>query len=384
MADLEFETDDGSYGHAYRVMPGHPRPLFDVDLRDTTSTGRAPLERRASLTPPGRTVAVLLPCRDEEDTIGKVVRDFRSAIPDATIYVYDNASTDATPEAARSAGAVVRYCPIPGKGNVLRQMFAEIDATEYVLVDGDDTYDASAAPAMLAKLRERRVDMVIGTRDTSGQTRQPSRLGHRQGNWILSRSVRWLFGDGSLDMLSGYRVLSRQYVKSFPAFSTGFETETEMTVHALDLCLPFEEMPTVYRPRPQGSASKLRTARDGARILKLILLLCKDYRPLRFFGFAASSAALLAVALGLLAHGHLHAWTPATFLVAALSAIALISILAGVILDSLGRNNREIKRMLYLAVRPNAPGQDRREWAASVLSAIPVIAADRSTHERRA
>jgi len=166
--------------------------------------------------------------------------------------------------------------------------------------------------------------------------------------------VHRLFGDGSEDMLSGYRILSRRYVKSFPAFSTGFETETEMTVYALDLCIPFSELATDYRGRPDESASKLRTIPDGIKILKFIILLCKDYRPMRFFGALAALAATLAVVAAVSAHGHLHAWTPETFAAAGLSTLAVISVLAGVILDSLGRTRREMKRMLYLAVDPEA------------------------------
>ena len=304
---------------------------------------------------------VLLPCRNEEATIGKVVHDFRSAIPDATVYVYDNASTDGTAAAAKAAGAVVRSAPVAGKGRVLRQMFADIEAAIFVIADGDDTYDAQAAPGMIAKLREHHLDMVIGTRVTSPADNGAFPRGHRLGNWLLSRSVKWIFGDGSADMLSGYRVLSRRYVKSFPALSGGFETETEMTVHALELCLPLEDMPTAYHERPGESTSKLRTIPDGVRILKLIFLLCKDYRPLRFFGLTAGVAAALALTSALLGFGDLHAWTPATFFLAGLTSVALMSILAGVVLDSLRRNSREVTRMLYLAVHPiHAPVPDRR------------------------
>jgi glycosyltransferase involved in cell wall biosynthesis len=326
-----------------------------------TGNGHVPQDRRARRYSPAPTVAVLLPCRNEAATIGKVVRDFRSAIPDATVYVYDNASSDGTAQVAMAAGAVVRHSRVPGKGRVLRQMFAEIDAAIFVLADGDDTYDAQAAPAMIARLREHGLDMVIGTRVMAPFSRSAYPRGHRLGNWFLSRSVSRIFGDGSADMLSGYRVLSRRYVKSFPALSTGFETETEMTVHALELCLPFEDVPTAYHERPGESTSKLRTIPDGARILKLILLLCKDYRPLRFFGFTAAVAAALALTSALLGFGNLHAWTPSTFVLAGLSAIALMSTLAGVLLDSLRRSSREMKRMLYLAVHPtHGPVPDRR------------------------
>jgi glycosyltransferase involved in cell wall biosynthesis len=358
MPGQQFRTDDS---RDTRAQPALISASGDLDAIDITDNRGPPQDRRARLLPPPPTVAVLLPCRNEAATIGKVVRDFRSAIPGATVYVYDNASTDDTAAAAQAAGAVVRYSPVPGKGRVLRQMFVDIDAAIFVVADGDDTYDAQASPAMIATLREHQLDMVIGTRVDSLMDRGAFRRFHRLGNWLLSRSVSRIFGDGSTDMLSGYRVLSRRYVKSFPALSSGFETETEMTVHALELCLPFEDVPTAYHERPNESASKLRTIPDGARILKLILLLCKDYRPLRFFGFTAGIAAALALTSGLLGFGNLHAWTPATFFVAGLSAIALMSLLAGVVLDSLRRSSREIKRMLYLAVHPtHGPVPDRR------------------------
>lgn len=297
-------------------------------------------------------MAVLLPCRNEAATIGKVVRDFRAALPDATVYVYDNASTDGTAEIAAAAGAVVRYAPIAGKGRVVRRMFAEIDAAIYVIADGDDTYQADAAPAMIARLRQHHLDMVIGTRVVDPSAREAFRPGHRFGNWLLSRSVSHIFGDGSSDMLTGYRVLSRRFVKSIPALSTGFETETEIMVQALELGLPFEEMPTVYQERPSNSVSKLRTIPDGLRILKLILALCKDYRPLRFFGSFSAAAVLLALAIWFSASGRLHQWSPAALAFAVLLGTATLSIMAGVLLDSLRRNNREIRRMLYLAVDP--------------------------------
>jgi hypothetical protein len=306
-------------------------------------------------------VAVLLPCRNEEVTIAKVVEDFMDALPHATIYVYDNASTDRTADEAARAGAIVRRAPAPGKGNVLRRMFAEIDSNVYVLADGDDTYDASAAPALIRRLRAQHLDMLVGLRVESEGAINPYRAGHRLGNRLLTRSVGKLFGQGSEDMLSGYRVFSRRYVKSFPASSSGFETETEMTVHALDLSLPFGEMPTEYRDRPEESISKLRTIPDGMKILKFIIVLCKDYRPLRFFGSLAALAGAFSLLAAMVAHGRFHAWTPATFGAATLGAVAIMSLLAGVILDSLGRSRREMKRILYLSVAPSGRAFDRRE-----------------------
>ncbi len=289
-------------------------------------------------------IAVLLPCHNEATTIGKVVTDFQLALPTATVYVYDNASTDGTGGIARSVGAVVRDVPVKGKGNVVRRMFSEIDADVYVLTDGDDTYDAKASPELVERLVERGLDMVVAARVTHEDAR--IRRGHRMGNRLLTRSVHWLFGDGSIDMLSGYRVLSRRYVKSFPALSCGFETETEMTIHAVELQLPFEEVETEYRERTSDSVSKLRTVRDGFRIARFILLMWKDYRPMRFFGLIAGLAVLAALAFAWGGHGHLHAWTPATFALAGCAAVAGIALLAGLVLDSIGRRQREVKRML--------------------------------------
>jgi glycosyltransferase involved in cell wall biosynthesis len=338
-----------------------------VDRNATNGDGRPQRDRRGHQASADPSVAVLLPCRNEERDIGTVVGDFLSALPGATVYVYDNASNDGTAAAALAAGAIVRYAPLRGKGRVIRQMFAEVEAAIFVVADGDDTYDARSAPAMIAKLRQHQLDMVIGTRVTPPGDGSTYRRGHRLGNWLLSRSVTWAFGAGSTDMLSGYRVLSRRYVKSFPALSTGFEIETEMTVHALDLGLSFEEVPTTYRERRDQSASKLRTVPDGARILRLILGLCKDYRPIRFFGLTALAAATVAVILGLLDFGYLHAWTPWTFFMVALGAVAVLSMLAGIVLDSLRRNSREMKRMLYLATDPtHGPAHDRRRGAAYI------------------
>jgi glycosyltransferase involved in cell wall biosynthesis len=306
-----------------------------------------------------RVVAVLLPCRNEEATIGKTVRDFRSVLPTATIYVYDNASSDRTAQIARSAGAVVRYAPVPGKGNVLRRMFAEVDADVYVLADGDDTYDPSAAPEMISRLCHDHLDMVVGRRVVGSDTTNAYRPGHQLGNRLLTGSARWVFGNGPRDMLSGYRVFSRRYVKSFPAASHGFEVETEMTVHALELNLPFDEVPTRYGERPPESRSKLRTIPDGLRILKFIAALCKDYKPLRFFGPLGLIAAVLAIPFSRLAGSS----EMMAILTAVCAGLAMIFLLAGIVLDSLGRSRREMKRMLYLAVTPTATGESAATYS---------------------
>jgi hypothetical protein len=303
-------------------------------------------------------VAVLLPCRNEETTIADVVADFRRALPEATVYVYDNASTDRTDAQARRAGAVVAHVPRPGKGNVLRQMFADVDADIYLLADGDGTYDAAAAPALVATLWERNLDMVVGRRVDTAEVGETYRLGHRFGNHVFTSAVRWIFGTGPEDMLSGYRALSRRYVRSFPAASRGFEIETEMTVHALDLCVPYREVPTTYRARPPHSASKLRTVPDGLRILACILLLCKEYRPARFFG---SMLAALVVIAG--AASALRPWDAAGAIGTGRQIVIICAVLgfgllnAGLVLDSVSRNQRAVKRVLYLAATDRSAGR---------------------------
>ena len=226
-------------------------------------------------------IAVLIPCFNEQQTVAQVVESFRSALPSATIYVYDNNSKDATAHLAADAGAVVRSEPMQGKGWVVRRMFAEIEADFYVLVDGDGTYDASIAPDMLAQASEQRLAMLVGRRvATSSGAYRP---GHQWGNRMFTRSVALLFGSSLEDILSGYRVFSRDFVKSFPAFSGGFEIETELTVHALTLRLPVAEIATIYKERPQGSSSKLNKYTDGTRILWTIFLLSKNEQPFVFF-----------------------------------------------------------------------------------------------------
>ncbi|MFT8242480.1 glycosyltransferase [Roseomonas sp. BN140053] len=309
------------------------------------------------MTPPPR-IAVLVPCRDEEAAVSGVVAGFRAALPEATVYVYDNCSTDGTVAVAEAAGAVVRQEPIPGKGNVVRRMFADVEAEIYVLVDGDGTYDAGAARDMVELLRRERLDMVTAVR--VDQVQGAYRPGHRLGNLVLTGMVRWVFGNRITDMLSGYRVFSRRFVKSFPALSEGFETETEFTVHALELRLPVGELPTPYAERPAGSASKLRTYRDGVRILRTIVALMRREKPLPFFG--ALAGLLLAVAtllvLPVLSTYLATGLVPRlpTFLAAvALVVLSFLSLASGLILDTVTRGRREAKRMAYLAL-PGLPG----------------------------
>ncbi len=298
-------------------------------------------------------VAVLIPCYNEAVAIPQVVADFRGVLPEAVVYAYDNNSTDGTAVAAQAAGAVVGNERLQGKGHVVRRMFADVDADIYVLVDGDNTYDASAAPEMISLLRQDKLDMVTAIRVTEAASAY--RRGHRTGNTVLSGLVAGLFGARVTDMLSGYRVFSRRFVKSFPASAGGFETETELTVHALQLALPLGELEAAYSERPAGSASKLRTVRDGLRILRLILMLVKDERPLPFFSASAALLFLAGLALGLPVV--LEFWRtglvprlPTAIVAAALVALSSLSVACGLILDSVGRGRREMKRLAYLSL----------------------------------
>ena len=301
------------------------------------------------------TIAVLVPCYNEEVTIRTVVADFRRVLPEATIYVYDNNSTDRTSEMARAAGAVVRSEVLQGKGNVVRRMFADIEAEVYLLVDGDATYDAASAPAMIRRLVDDRLDMVNGARVT--EVRAAYRPGHRFGNRLLTGLVAWTFGNGLTDMLSGYRVFSRRYVKSFPSLAVGFEIETELTIHALHLRMPIAEIATPYRERPSGSTSKLSTYRDGLRILWRILVFIKEERPMAFFSLIGLGFCLLAVVLMVpilqefLATG-LVPRLPTAVLSMGLMTIGFISFACGLILDTVSRGRSEMKRMRYLSTPP--------------------------------
>lgn len=298
-------------------------------------------------------VAVVIPCHNEEAAIGKVVRDFQTHLPQASIYVYDNKSTDRTQEVARAAGAIVRSEPWKGKGHVVRRMFGDIEADVYVLIDGDDTYDAAAAPMLVDCLVKGQLDMVNAARAAaSGDAYRP---GHRFGNRVLTEVVARIFGRHVGDMLSGYRVFSRRFVKSFPALSSGFELETELTVHALELRMPIAEVTAPYRARPEGSDSKLRTFRDGFRILRTIGYLIKEERPLPVFGTAFVALAAGSVAL---------AWPvvieftetglvprfPTAILAASMMLLAFLSLACGLILDTVTNARREMKRMWYLSV----------------------------------
>jgi glycosyltransferase involved in cell wall biosynthesis len=298
-------------------------------------------------------IAVLVPCRNEGPTIRSVVDTFRAALPAADIYVYDNASTDDTNTIAAGAGAIVRYEPVPGKGHVVRRMFADVEADIYVMADGDGTYDAGSAQKMIDLLIAQRLDMVVGKRLAADDAAY--RLGHAAGNRILTWFVARLFGDRFSDIFSGYRVFSRRFVKSFPALARGFEVEAELTVHALELGLPVSEISTPYRGRPAGSQSKLSTWADGLRISFAIFVLYKNVQPFRFFGGMSVILAMMALALaeplfvtyfqtGLVPR------FPTAILATGIMILAFLSFTCGLILDSVARGRRETKRLSYLSI----------------------------------
>jgi glycosyltransferase involved in cell wall biosynthesis len=305
-------------------------------------------------------LAVLVPCYNEERAIAKVVADFRAALPGATIYVYDNNSKDSTVAEARSAGAVVRSETHQGKGYVVRRMFNDIEADVYVLVDGDATYDAPSAPKMVEKLLDDHLDMVVATRIDTEEAAY--RRGHRTGNLLLTGLVTQVFGRAFTDILSGYRVFSRRFVKSFPILSGGFEIETELTVHALELELPVGEVATPYYSRPTGSVSKLSTWQDGFRILRLVLKLYRTERPLSFFGSFGIALALGSIGLAIpifitYVEEGLVPRLPTAVLSTGLMVLAFLSTACGLILDTVTRGRREAKLIAYLALR--APGEER-------------------------
>jgi glycosyltransferase involved in cell wall biosynthesis len=301
-------------------------------------------------------IAVIVPCHNEAATIAQVIADFRRYLPTANIFVFDNSSSDHTGRIAADAGAQVLTVPIPGKGNVVRRMFADVEADVYVMADGDATYDIAAAPRMIERLLSEGLDMVVGTRTGEGLERgEAYRFGHRFGNWMLTRCVAMLFGRTFSDMLSGYRVFSRRYVKSFPAHSTGFEIETELTVHALELRMPVAEEVTGYGARPTGSESKLRTYRDGIRILVTIVRLFKAEKPLVFFSIGSVATTLLAIVLAV---PLLETYTetglvprqPTALLCVGLVLLGSILLACGLVLDTVTRGRTEIKRLAYLRV----------------------------------
>jgi glycosyltransferase involved in cell wall biosynthesis len=304
-------------------------------------------------------IAVLLPCYNEEAAIAQTIAGFRDALPGAVIYVYDNNSRDRTIEVAKAAGAVVRSERMQGKGNVVRRMFADVEADIYVMADGDATYDAKAAPALVAKLVDEGLDMVVGSR--VHEEAEAYRRGHVLGNRAMTGILAGLFGRSFTDIFSGYRIFSRRFVKSFPVLSAGFEIETEISVHALELKMPVGEIETAYFARLEGSESKLNTYRDGFRILGTIMTLYRVERPMLFFGIVGGVFALLALLLAApliitYAQTGLVPRFPTAILITGLMIIAVLNLFAGLILDTVVRGRREVRRLAYLGHR--APGAD--------------------------
>ena len=296
-------------------------------------------------------IAVLLPCYNEEKAIAKVIADFKKYLPKADIYVYDNNSTDKTAEIAKKAGAIVRFEPCQGKGNVVRRMFADIDADIYVMSDGDETYDIKRAPELIKTLKENQIDMLVGARKE--KEIECYRAGHRLGNVLLTKLVQTFFSHKLKDMLSGYRVFSKRFVKTFPAQSMGFEIETELTVYALSSKMPIMEVETDYFARPEGSFSKLSTYKDGIRILKTIVTLVKEERPLLFFSLIALFFFALATALALpiiaeYINSGLVPRLPTAVLITGIAICSVVCMLVGFILDSIANAKKEVRRQAYL------------------------------------
>ena len=298
-------------------------------------------------------IAVLIPCHNEELTISKVVSDFYAFLPEASVYVFNNASQDKTKDIAKKAGAIVFDEPNKGKGSVTRRMFADVDADLFIIVDGDDTYDASKSRYMVNHLINNNLDMVVGTRKAI-DANKAYRWGHMFGNWMLTKSVSFLFGRGFTDMLSGYRVMSRRFIKSFPLMSKGFEIETEITIHALQVGASYDEVETKYNSRPEGSESKLSTFGDGFLILKMIFLLFKEEKPFQFFGlfsllfFIISIVIFIPILIYFVDTGFVPR-IPSAILSASFMLLSFLSLISGLILDSLSRARQEVKRLSYLS-----------------------------------
>lgn len=306
-------------------------------------------------------IAVLIPCYNEAITIGNVVNNFKQALPDAKIYVYDNNSIDETVNMAIKAGAIVRHEPMQGKGHVVRRMFRDIEADLYILVDGDDTYDADIARKMVSLAIEENYDIVNCVRRDTEQTAY--RLGHRFGNRLLNGMVRFIFGSYIQDMLSGYKVLSRRFVKSFPVLSKGFDIETEIAIHALELSMPVTNIEGAYRPRPKGSQSKLNTYRDALRIIWLITLLFKHERPMQFFSFIWFVLFLASLGFGIPVFIHylqtgLVPRLPTAVLSMGIMLLAFLSLMTGFILDTVTRGRLEAKMLVYLQYSPYVDGNN--------------------------
>ncbi|MGF6434320.1 glycosyltransferase family 2 protein [Bradyrhizobium elkanii] len=317
-------------------------------MLDHTSPSGLELVSRSETKPK---VAVLVPCYNEQSTVAEVVSGFRRALPASTIYVYDNNSSDQTAAVAAKAGAIVRRERLQGKGNVVRRMLSDVEADVYIMIDGDATYDPGVATEVVDLIANQGMDFVNVRRVSSQQ--QAYRRGHRLGNLLLTSSVAWVFGRYFTDMLSGYKAFSKRFAKSFPALSSGFETETEITIHALELRAPSAEISAAYGARPEGSASKLRTFRDGARILGVIARIVSTERPLMVFSLFAALLAVIAIALGIpLVIGFVETGfverIPTAIIICALGVGSMLSLFSGVILNMVTISRREMKRLFYL------------------------------------
>lgn len=308
-------------------------------------------------------IAVLIPCYNEAKTVAKVVADYKAALPEADIYVYDNNSTDGTDEIARDAGAIVRYERRQGKGNVIRTMFREIDADCYVMADGDDTYPAENAPEMVRLVLEEGADMVIGDRLSSTYFSENKRPFHNTGNRVVRGLINFLFHSSVRDIMTGYRAFSPLFVKTFPVLSQGFEIETEMTIHALDKNFCLREIPVSYRDRPEGSVSKLHTLRDGVRVLRSVFLLFRDYRPMSFFGFFSALFAVAGVGafLPVLAEywrSGLVPRFPTLIASVGLMVVAVLFGMVGLILSVINKKHRQLYE-LFLNLQPHSYTEDK-------------------------
>ena len=334
--------------------------FLSADLETPLAHAYSPEDTEYSVK--SNSIAVLIPCYNEALSIRSVVNEFKKALPTASIYVYDNCSTDNTAEVARDAGAIVRFEPWPGKGNVVRRMFADIEADVYVMADGDGTYDPSVAPVMVQRLLGERLDMVVGTR--RNVYLNAHRRGHGFGNKLFNKIYRTLFGPLFSDIFSGYRVFSRRFVKSFPSVSSGFEIETEMSVHASQVRMPVVEIQTDYGARQEGSVSKLRTFHDAFRILRTFFMLFKEIHPATFFGSIAVVLVMLSLILGYpLLQTYMETGLvpriPTAILVTGMILLGAISLAAGLILDSVARGRLENKRMIYLSLAIAHPVENK-------------------------
>lgn len=319
-------------------------------------------------------IAVIIPCYNEAQTIGKVVDDFKRELPAATVYVYDNASTDATAAVAMEHGATVRFEPRRGKGNVCRQMFRDIDAACYLMVDGDDTYPAEAAKALCAPIIDKKADMVVGDRLSNGTyAKANGRAFHGFGNNLVRAMIKWIYGYGYPDVMTGYRAMSKPFVKTFPVLSTGFQIETELSIHAVDRRWRIQSVPVDYRDRPQGSISKLNTVDDGVKVIAMVGTLFKDYRPLKFFSLVAIAFFIMGAVLGIpvireFVSTGVVPRLPTALLAVAFMFLCALSLATGLILDAVAKSDRRQWELeVYRSFTQAEEGAFDKPWWASTF-----------------